>query len=51
MHTCFPDKFPPTFVVWGNTRRTPDLLEGILLYTKGDVDLLVILVDFIKKRI
>jgi len=43
--------FPPTPVVYGNTKRATDLPEAFLLQTEGDVDLIIILVDFIEKRL
>ena len=41
--------FPPMSVVCGNTQRAKDLPEAFLFHTEGDVDLIVILVDFIEK--
>lgn len=43
--------FPPTLVVYGNTKRATDLPEAILLQMEGDIDLIVVLVDFIEKRL
>ena len=42
---------PPTFVVRGNTQRATDFPEAFLLHTEGDVNFIVILVDFIEKRL
>ena len=42
--------FPPTFVVCGNTQRAADLPEALLFNKEGDINLVKILVDFIKKR-
>lgn len=41
--------FPPTFVVRGDTQRATDFPETLLLHTEGDVDFIVILVDFIEE--
>ena len=49
--TCIPDVFPPKPVVRGNTQRATDIPEAFLLYMERDVDLVVILVDFVEKRL